>query len=60
MTNYRGGVSTDGEEMDSVLEERWLKYDDSSSNGTEIVDEKRRKEVSKKRRVSLHGNNIVG
>ena len=35
-----GWVSTDGEEMDSVLEERWLKYDDSSSNGTEIVDEK--------------------
>ena len=35
-----GWVSTEGEEMDSILEERWLKYDDGSSNGTEIVDEK--------------------
>ncbi|MBW2991168.1 SAM-dependent methyltransferase [Candidatus Woesearchaeota archaeon] len=35
-----GWVSTDGEEMQGLLEERWLKYDDSSTNGTEWIDEK--------------------
>ena len=35
-----GWVSTEGEEMNSVLEECWLNYDDGSTNGTEIVDEK--------------------
>lgn len=35
-----GWVSTDGAEMNSVLEERWRNYDDGSTNGTEFVDEK--------------------
>jgi len=35
-----GWVSTDGEEMPGLLEERWLKFDDSKSNGTEWIDEK--------------------
>jgi len=35
-----GWVSTDGEEMAGLLEERWLKFDDSSTDGTEWIDEK--------------------
>jgi len=35
-----GWVSTDGEEMDGLFEERWLKYDDSSTDGTEWIGEK--------------------
>jgi len=35
-----GWVSTDGEEMVGILEERWLKYDDSNSKGTEWTNEK--------------------
>jgi type I restriction enzyme M protein len=35
-----GWVSTDGEEMVGLLEERWLKFDDSSTEGTEWVNEK--------------------
>lgn len=35
-----GWVSTEGEEMVGLLEERWLKYDDSSKKGTKWVDEK--------------------
>lgn len=34
-----GWVSTEGEEMVGLLEERWLKYDDSKS-GTKWIDEK--------------------
>jgi type I restriction-modification system DNA methylase subunit len=35
-----GWVSTEGEEMPGILEERWLTYDDSSTGGTEWIDEK--------------------
>lgn len=35
-----GWVSTDGEEMPGILEERWLRFDDSATNGTEWVNEK--------------------
>jgi type I restriction enzyme M protein len=35
-----GWVSTDGEEMTGLLEERWLNFDDSSTEGTEWVNEK--------------------
>lgn len=35
-----GWVSTDGEEMPGLLEERWLKYDDSDSRGTQWINEK--------------------
>ena len=35
-----GWVTTDGEEMPGVLEERWLKFDDSESGRSEWVDEK--------------------
>ena len=35
-----GWVSTDGEEMPGILEERWLKFDDESSNGTQWMDER--------------------
>jgi type I restriction enzyme M protein len=35
-----GWVSTDGEEMPGVLEERWMKFGDLDSNGTEWIDEK--------------------
>ena len=31
---------TEGEWVDGVLEQRWLTYDDSESNGTEWIDEK--------------------
>jgi type I restriction-modification system DNA methylase subunit len=34
-----GWVSTDGEEMLGLLEERWLKYDDALTGGTEWIDE---------------------
>lgn len=35
-----GWVSTDGEEMVGLLEERWLEFDDLSTNGTEWIDER--------------------
>lgn len=35
-----GWVSTDGEEMPGILEERWLRYDDSRKGGTAWVDDK--------------------
>ncbi len=35
-----GWVSTDGEEMPGLLEERWKKFDDSLTSGTEWIDEK--------------------
>ena len=35
-----GWVSTEGEEMPGVLEERWLKFDDVDSGGTQWMDEK--------------------
>ena len=35
-----GWVTTDGEEMPGILEERWLNFDDSKSVGTEWIDEK--------------------
>jgi type I restriction-modification system DNA methylase subunit len=34
-----GWVSTEGEEMEGLLEERWINYDDLSSNGTKRIDE---------------------
>jgi type I restriction-modification system DNA methylase subunit len=35
-----GWVSTEGEEMAGVLEERWVKYDDNSVKGAEWINEK--------------------
>ena len=35
-----GWVTIDGEEMPGVLEERWLKFDDSASMGTKWLNEK--------------------
>jgi type I restriction-modification system DNA methylase subunit len=35
-----GWVSTNGEEMPGLLEERFMKYDDARANGTEWVNEK--------------------
>ena len=35
-----GWVTTDGEEMPGMLEERWLAFDDTKTNGTEWLDEK--------------------
>ena len=35
-----GWVSTEGEEMPGVLEERWLRFDDSESGGTKWMNEK--------------------
>lgn len=35
-----GWVSTEGDEMPGLLEERWMIYDDSSSNGTKWMTEK--------------------
>lgn len=35
-----GWVSTDGDEMRGFLEERWLKYDDSQTDGSEWINEK--------------------
>lgn len=35
-----GWVSMDGEEMTGLLEERWLNFDDSKTNGTEWINEK--------------------
>ena len=35
-----GWVSTDGEEMSGLLEERWLEYDDLKSKGLKWTDEK--------------------
>jgi hypothetical protein len=34
-----GWVSTDGDEMPGLLEDRWMKYDDSKEKGTEWVNE---------------------
>ncbi len=38
-----GWVSTKGEEMEGLLEERWMKFDDVNTNGTEWIDEKGKK-----------------
>jgi hypothetical protein len=35
-----GWVSTDGEEMPGILEERWLEFDDLKTDGTAWIDEK--------------------
>lgn len=35
-----GWVSTEGEEMVGLLEERWLKFDDDTTDGTEWINEK--------------------
>lgn len=35
-----GWVSTDGDEMSGILEERWMKYDDAKDKGTGWIDEK--------------------
>ncbi|MFX0132960.1 MAG: N-6 DNA methylase [Candidatus Hodarchaeota archaeon] len=35
-----GWVSTDGEEMYGLLEERWMVYDDEKDNGTQWINEK--------------------
>lgn len=35
-----GWVSTEGEEMEGILESSWLKLDDSKTNGTEWINEK--------------------
>lgn len=35
-----GWVNTEGEEKPGILEERWMKFDDKDSNGTEWIDEK--------------------
>ena len=35
-----GWVSTEGEEMPGILEERWLAFDDAESDGTQWIDEK--------------------
>jgi type I restriction enzyme M protein len=35
-----GWVSTEGDEMPGILEERWLKFDDLKTDGTEWLDEK--------------------
>lgn len=37
-----GWVSTEGEEMPGILEERWLTFDDRKTEGTEWIDEKGR------------------
>ena len=34
-----GWVTTDGDEMPGLLEERWMEFDDSASNGTEWIDQ---------------------
>lgn len=34
-----GWVSTEGEEMPGLVEERWMKFDDRKTNGTEWIDE---------------------
>ncbi|MCK6259509.1 SAM-dependent methyltransferase [Fictibacillus sp. KIGAM418] len=36
----KGYIDNHGNEKVSILEERWLKYDDSSSGGTEFINEK--------------------
>lgn len=36
----RGWVSTEGEEVSGVLEDRWMKYDDNATRGTEWMTEK--------------------
>lgn len=38
-----GWVSTDGDEMVGLLEERWMKFDDKADNGTEWINEKGQK-----------------
>ena len=34
-----GWVNTDGEEMEGILEERWLSFDDSDTNGSDWIDD---------------------
>lgn len=35
-----GWVSTDGDEKEGLLEDRWMKFDDSETNGSEWINEK--------------------
>jgi hypothetical protein len=43
-----GWVSTEGEEMVGLLEERWMNFDDFNTNGIEWLDEKgKRKKLRK-------------
>lgn len=53
-----GWVSTEGEEMYGILEERWLKYDDSNSKGTKRIDEFGKKHQDRKAGF-VKINNIV-
>jgi len=43
-----GWVSTDGEEQQGVLEERWMEFEDTNINGTEWIDEKGKKQKLRK------------
>ncbi len=43
-----GWVSTEGEEMPGILENRWMAYDDSDNMGTEWIDEKGAKQKNRK------------
>lgn len=53
-----GWVSTDGEEMTGLLEERWLKFDDSQTDGTVFQTEKG--EVVKLRKAGYIDVSIIG
>jgi type I restriction-modification system DNA methylase subunit len=53
-----GWVSTDGEEMLGLLEERWLKFDDSQTGGTVFQTEKG--EVVKLRKAGYIDVSIIG
>lgn len=43
-----GWVSTEGEEMKGILEERWLKFEDEKKGSTEWTDEKGQKQSMRK------------
>jgi len=53
-----GWVSTEGEEMSGLLEERWLSYDDEKTNGTEWIDEKGNK-INAKKAGFININQII-
>ena len=52
-----GWVSTKGEEMVGLLEERWLKFDDSQTDGTEFQTDKG--EIVKLRKAGLIDTGII-
>ncbi len=53
-----GWVSTDGDEMSGLLEERWLTFDDSVINGTEWITEKGEKvKLRKGGKIEMSGIN---